>query len=179
MYVVDEDRVLHQGRDEHWEVMSQESADGSEDEDDDSEEILERIKRDNDLAALRGDWLPVEDDSDDGEFEGDDDFSDVEEDGQGADGSLAPRERLQRKCTKPQARQGAPESSASPEFEPAAGTVATASAAAAVDRAALMRMSVPVLQRMCEARGIVVRSSTRRKHYVDALVDGDHRPCSS
>jgi hypothetical protein len=179
VYVVDEDRVLHQGRDEHWEVMSQESADGSEDEDDDSEEILERIKRDNDLAALRGDWLPVEDDSDDGEFEGDDDFSDVEEDGQGADCSLAPRERLQRKCTKPQARQGAPESSASPEFEPAAGTVATASAAAAVYRAALMRMSVSVLQRMCEARGIVVRSSGRRKHYVDALVAGDHRPCSS
>jgi hypothetical protein len=185
VYVVEEDRLLHQGRDEHWEVMSQESADGSEGEDD-GEEILERIRRYDDLATLRGDWLPVEDESDDGEFECDGDFSDDEEDGQGADGPLAPRERLQRKC----ALQGAPEASATPGFEPAVGFRATAAASvgsgsggciargsshaqtlvrAALDSASLLKMKIVELRQMCQDQGIVM-SGNRKQPYVEALV---------
>ncbi len=73
--------------------------------------------------------LPLEDDSDDCEFEYDCDFSDDEEECQGADGPVAPREQLQRKCTHSQAVQGTPGTSATPGFEPAVGIRTTAAAA--------------------------------------------------
>ena len=198
VYVVEDDTLLHQGRDEHWEVMSQESADGSEDEDDE-EENLERIRRHNDLAALRGDWLPLEDDSDDGDFECNGDLGDDEEESQGADGPLVPRARLQRKCTQSQALQGSPETSAPPGFEPAVGFRGTVAAAvgsggggciargnshaqflvqtgAALNITSLGKMSVSELRQMCQAWGIEI-SGSRKQPFINALVARGQDPC--
>ena len=195
VYDVEEDVMLHQGRDEHWEVMSQESAGGSDDEDEDDEVIT----RQKDLAALRGDWLPDEDDSDDGDFECNGDLGDDEEESQGADGPLVPRARLQRKCTQSQALQGSPETSAPPGFEPAVGFRGTVAAAvgsggggciargnshaqilvqtgAALNITSLGKMSVSELRQMCQAWGIEI-SGSRKQPFINALVARGQDPC--
>jgi hypothetical protein len=78
VYGVEEDAMLRQGRDKHWEVMSQseESAVGTDDEDEEDEAIA----RLNYLAALRGDWLPAEGDSDGCYFDCLEDAEDDEDD---------------------------------------------------------------------------------------------------
>jgi hypothetical protein len=162
VYDVEEDVMLHQGRDEHWEVMSQESAGGSDDEDEDDEVIT----RQKDLAALRGDWLPDEDDSDDGDFDGLEDSEDDEDAGEVSACPPAPRQRLSRKCTSSQALQGA---SATPGLVPAAqaapadglggGNGSSLAQALSRDGALFGRksvhgMNVAELRSTCKAHGI-------------------------
>jgi hypothetical protein len=59
-YVIEDDTELFKGRDDLWELMTQESAAGSDEfEYEDADEMASRIK---DLDDRRGDWLPDGDD---------------------------------------------------------------------------------------------------------------------
>ena len=168
VYDVEEDVMLHQGRDEHWEVMSQESAVGSDDEDEDDEVRI------NDLAALRGDWLPDEDDSDDGDFDGLEDAEDDEDDGEVSACPPALRLRLSRKCS------GA---SATPGLVPAAQAAAAdgggngSSLAQALAQDAelfgsesLNGKTVQQLKEMCRERGITGSNVARKAELLAALL---------
>ena len=176
VYDVEEDVMLHQGRDEHWEVMSQESAVGSDDEDEDDEVRI------NDLAALRGDWLPDEDDSDDGDFDGLEDAEDDEDDGEVSACPPALRLRLSRKCS------GA---SATPGLVPAAQAAAAdgggngSSLAQALAQDAelfgsesLNGKTVQQLKEMCRERGITGSNVAKKSGLSAALLRwaAEHNP---
>lgn len=172
MYCVEGDRILHQGRDEHWEVMSQESAAGSMD--DDYEE--ERLTRLDDLAALRGDWLQEEDDSDDCDFNCDGDVCDDSDEVEGEDSCWypAPRKQLPRKCAKSQEQQGASEATvkaAAAERSKSCnsqcsrnGPSPTLAQAEEVLEAEYLHMqTIPELTKMCRIRGLRFESRKPKK----------------
>jgi len=167
-YFVDEDRELFRGRDELCGVLEQESVAGSDEfEDEDAEEMARRIK---DLDALRGDWLPEEDD------EGDVEFVPGPDDAGGCDWPGQAKSRAPRRPPPAAAPAAAPERTARPQAQPVTsapaplpGPPASGLSAPKYTRSELMKKTVKQLRDLCLVAGLVA-SGGKKNPYIESLL---------